>query len=386
MKGIDREGLPTVEQAKTQFRERMMDERQADLATVQAEIAWEEALAKAAIEKENVERRFVEPTPEELRQREEHWPQRPPQQEKTPTSPQWHIDDAVRETTNPDAARQMPESLRGYSALIWKAYNTRNWEQKTGEKHLGHEIVKEIVLPERDPNRFRQTLEQKGVFLASVTKEEAERSHRNADYAREIRNFAPRYREGEIVAVTEQGYVYKLSQRTTGDDRRGVEGFLKTMDRTGLQGIDATKETLKGRADDRIHEVQAFREMLRAANEAARMERATKPGRQGRKMGGDADKTERKIGRIAAAVSDAGVASAFRVADKLADGFASLFDPVLTPEEKLKGELAKREREADATERIDLSNYTAEQAARRQVEQERLAEHENSRRDRGRDR
>ena len=38
---------------------------------------------------------------------------------------------------------------------------------------------------------------------SAVTKEEAERSHRQAAFAREIGNFSPRYREGEIVAITE---------------------------------------------------------------------------------------------------------------------------------------------------------------------------------------
>jgi hypothetical protein len=61
MLGIDRDALPTVDQAKTKFRERNLAQRAADLATVQREIAWENALAKAAFEKERVERRFVEP-------------------------------------------------------------------------------------------------------------------------------------------------------------------------------------------------------------------------------------------------------------------------------------------------------------------------------------
>jgi hypothetical protein len=46
----------------------MMDERQADLATVQREIAWEEALAKAGIAKEKVEGSFAEPTLREIRE------------------------------------------------------------------------------------------------------------------------------------------------------------------------------------------------------------------------------------------------------------------------------------------------------------------------------
>jgi hypothetical protein len=50
MQDLRREDFPTVEQAKARHSERMIDERQADLASVQREIAWEEALAKAAID------------------------------------------------------------------------------------------------------------------------------------------------------------------------------------------------------------------------------------------------------------------------------------------------------------------------------------------------
>lgn len=64
MRDIDREALPTVDQAKAKVQERNLAERRADLATVQHEIAWEEALAKAAIQKEKVEGRFKEPRPE----------------------------------------------------------------------------------------------------------------------------------------------------------------------------------------------------------------------------------------------------------------------------------------------------------------------------------
>jgi len=65
MQDIDREALPTVDQAKARFHQRNLAERRADLATVQREMAWEDALAKSAIEKEKVEGRLKEPTPEQ---------------------------------------------------------------------------------------------------------------------------------------------------------------------------------------------------------------------------------------------------------------------------------------------------------------------------------
>jgi relaxase-like protein len=66
MQDIDRATLPTVDQAKARFHERNLAERRADLATVQHEIAWENALAKAAIDKEKVEGRFKEAGPKQV--------------------------------------------------------------------------------------------------------------------------------------------------------------------------------------------------------------------------------------------------------------------------------------------------------------------------------
>jgi hypothetical protein len=61
MHDVDREFLPTVAEGKAQYQERKIAGQEADRATVEREIAWEEALAKVAIEKEKIEKRFVEP-------------------------------------------------------------------------------------------------------------------------------------------------------------------------------------------------------------------------------------------------------------------------------------------------------------------------------------
>jgi hypothetical protein len=366
MQDIQRDSFPTVEQARAQYRERMMDERKADLAIVQREIAWEEALAKAAIEKERTEKRFVEPTPQEVRDKEARdklWPVRPPSSEQAKTSPRYHFDDTAREATSPEPEPVMPENLKGTAARIWNDYHQSD-----------------------SARAFVAALDEHQISLASVTEKEAERSQINADFAREVHRFAPRYRAGEIVAVTEQGYVYKLSQRTTGDERRDVKKFLKSIDRTQLQGIEDTKTTLKSRAEERTHEVQSFRERLRAGNEASRLEQAQKPGRQGSNMGHGRDKVSPRIERIATTVSLAAIDGAFSVADKLADGLLGIFDPVLTPQQKLKGEISTREREADAQERVNLSDYAAERAAQRQQQLEHHAEQENRPRDHGRER
>ncbi len=101
MQGVDLHGIPTVEQARAQYRDKKIAGLEADRDTVRHEIEWEEALAKAAIEKEQRERRFVEPGQERKRRdgREKEWPLSPPQPERTTTSPGYHFEDFAREAT-----------------------------------------------------------------------------------------------------------------------------------------------------------------------------------------------------------------------------------------------------------------------------------------------
>jgi MobA/MobL family len=80
------------------------------------------------------------------------------------------------------------------------------------------------------PEAFGAKLEEKGMRLAAPTKEEAAA--------------APEYRAGEIVVVTGQGRTFKLDQRTTGDDARAVEKFLAPLDRATMKGVGATMKVL----------------------------------------------------------------------------------------------------------------------------------------------
>jgi len=89
-------------------------------------------------------------------------------------------------------------------------------------------------------------------MLAAATKDEADRSYREASFAREIGNFAPTYRAGEIVAVTESSHVTKLNKRTTGEDRENIEKFLEKLDRKQLPSIAGAKELMHERADAAI--------------------------------------------------------------------------------------------------------------------------------------
>ena len=88
---------------------------------------------------------------------------------------------------------------------------------------------------------FAAALEDKGYILASVTADEARASERMAAFAKEVGNYAPRFREGEIVVINAQGGVYRLDPKTTGVDRAAIEKYTATIDRDALMSMTDAK-------------------------------------------------------------------------------------------------------------------------------------------------
>ncbi len=114
--------------------------------------AWQDAVIKAAIEKEKIERQFVEPRNRGAGagSREKEWPILPTVPEPIKTSPQYHFEDAARATARPEPEPPLPENLRGTAAHIWTA-----WHQSDTAK------------------AFAAAINEQGMALAVVTKEEA---------------------------------------------------------------------------------------------------------------------------------------------------------------------------------------------------------------------
>jgi len=118
MDGVDRAALPGVSQAREKHQDRKIAGLEEDRATVRREIEWEEALARAAIAKEEKERRFVAPKPERAAQkpaRETSAPAKASAQARTaaPPRPQpapARFREAARATTapRPAAPRKAP--------------------------------------------------------------------------------------------------------------------------------------------------------------------------------------------------------------------------------------------------------------------------------------
>lgn len=367
---------PALDQLKHRLAQAERDYAQRD--PVRDDIAWHDAVAKAAIEKEKTKRRFVErKDAKETRRggRGKDWPVTPELPDPVKTSPGLHFEDAARKATQPQPAPEMPSHLKGPAAHIWTAYNVRTWVQERTDADGAITRTPIDLKGGRDPYQFAQALEEKGMTLARVTKDEAENSRKEAEHWKTHGKWQPTYRESEIVVVTQRGRVYSLNRRTTGHDAREVQAFLAKADWKALGGIEATKEKMQARAGQHDLERQSLRDEIAAA----RLKRAgviKAPARtRGRNVGKAARIARRTPARAAAAVADA-----------FTNALESLFAPPLTPERKREAAEAALEREADAVLKKHEFEFSNHLAALREQEQQRHTGQENYRKDRERDR
>ena len=79
------------------------------------------------------------------------------------------------------------------------------------------------------PNAFVSAMHDQGYRMARVSPEEARDSERVAAFAKELGNRAPRYREGEIVAVNDRGWTYRLNENSTGAERIDILKFAAAL-------------------------------------------------------------------------------------------------------------------------------------------------------------
>ena len=320
-----------------------------------AESAWQDAVVNAAIEKEKIERQFVEPRNRgvEAGSREKEWPILPTVPEPIKTSAQYHFEDAARATARPEPEPPPPDNLRGTAAHIWTA-----WHHSDTAK------------------AFAAAINEQGIDLAVVTKQEAARSHMDAQFAKAVGNSATRYREGEIVAVSASGDVYRLNERTTGEGRFQVEKFLARLDRSNLQGIEATKQMMHDRAEQREAATQVFSLLNPVRSRAIDTQPTGRPGRA-------TLRNENYLNLSPAGPGNAAFRTVEKIYDVAATALESLLSPTLSPQQIHDGEKAAHRREAEAEQRIDFSRYTAEMAQQRQRdEQEREAARRRNERER----
>ena len=362
MRDVDRKSLPTIEQAREQYQERKIAGLEADHATVTREIEWEEKLARAAIEKEKVAKEFAEPKERETQDRNrqaeaggrEKEGQVLPTPEATRMSPEHHFEDAAREVAS-NRGYAPPEELKGMARQIMSFLAT---------------LWNEPDLLETKARTLSAFLDEKGISLAQVTKEEADRSHREAEFAKAVGRHAQRFKEGEIVAITEPRPEYRRSDeiivpgRIHKLDQIAAKEFVAALDKgSQMQGIEATREASDQRAQQRSQDWQALR-----------LGWATKYRDGSRKNGNENVKSP------APALGKSTVRTIGKLFDIAAGAFESLLAPKLTPEQIHDGQKAIHRREAEAEHTIDFSSYTADMAQmRQQQDQEREAARERER-------
>jgi hypothetical protein len=337
---LSRDELPTVEQATSFIREQQVSRERVTTPPmrdpVREEMAWLDTLAKAAIEKEKIERRFVEPTPEKEMNgsREKEGRVR---EETAHSTPDKFKDAALELAGSTGPAKP----LKRIEKTLWGLYRSG---------------------PEA--NEFAGALDSHGIAFARVTPDEADKSYREAQFAKAVGRIAPVYQEGEIVVVRAPGPEYLRQgewaalNRVQKLDQTHARKYLEVLrvDRSQLPGIDATKEKLNILAAERADH------RARTGLENAQRQRdgeAPTLGKDSRVLG--------TIGKTSGRVIS-------KTLDSITNAIESLFAPVPTPEQKREGELTARERAVDTAHKIDVSKHLAnhELSSQRQ-EQEREA-------------
>jgi hypothetical protein len=344
---LPREHLPTVEQGKTfaQERQRLQDKSASPAMPdgYRDQLSWEDKLARAAVEKERHDRQFVEnqtggrAVGKDGSGRSPFEPPKGgpshPQINRTP--PQYWFEVAATETNRDKRSVDPSENLKGAGLHIWTAYNRS-----------------------QNSHEFGAAIGERGITLAAVTKDEADQSYRKNSFARAIGNVASVYREGEIVCVTEGARVYKLNERTTGDDRRGIDSFLKDLDRRSLQGINATKQVMQERARARAANAELMRIAYPVKDREDRPIDGRPTGALGRTMraraGGNSSRVVKQTARVAA-----------NTLDTVANAVESLLAPQITPEQRRQAAIDAREQRQAADEKTDLARFLAELADER---------------------
>jgi hypothetical protein len=362
MRDVDREALPSVEEAKAQYQERKIAGLEADCATISLEIERGELSAKGAKHRAPAARAGRHDQGQgrenaQSRVRGDHWPANPPQPERQSPG-------LFEKAATEAVADGHPANLKGVAAQVWQLWTHVDHDQHSEAlSKLSHDKIPFSV--PTDPTAFATSLEDRGVAFAVVTKEESGRSHREAEFARAVGNYAPRFKEGEIVIVTEPRREYRRNgeitepQRVHKIDQSLAEKFLKGLDKSReLTGIDATKEALNDKAQLRA-----------AAWEAIRLENATSLKHLSRIIAADLKAGIHKSAGLAGNV----LGGLGKTAEVLTDAFESLLSPKLSPEQIHQGEKATRERELEAERSIDFSRYTGDRAQQRQTEQEQQA-------------
>lgn len=87
---------------------------------------------------------------------------------------------------------------------------------------------------------FSEALKDKGLYLANVTREDAQASieRREAAQDAQLKRLPPVLKEGELVAVNQYGDIYRLNKYMTGVSSKDIQERMKSVDRKILPGVE----------------------------------------------------------------------------------------------------------------------------------------------------
>ena len=228
-----------------------------------------------------------------------------------------------------------------------------------GREGLSKHIHTYFRYAEGSRKQFRADLDERGVELALVSKEDADRSHREASFARALGRTAQTLRAGEIVAVTtprplrhrngewaEPSRVHRLNQD---DAKLWLKGLR--LEARRLKNVEVTTKLLEERGRERAEKWLQIR-----------TKNATR--RRGKTILRDASlkapvQAMRIVGNVAS-----------KPVELLANLFEDLLAPKITPVQRLEGEAKKLDRETQAEHRR-LREQDEEPQRRREREPER---------------
>lgn len=317
---------------------------------------------------------------EDRQQKRDEW-QRAINEKYAPTQPpQLKPGFGFEKVANAVTSDERTKDLSGPAAQVWAAWCQTDRDEVIAAALAGKTIS--FAVPTKEA--FAASLDNRGISFAAVTKEEAERSHREAEFAKAIGNYAPRFKEGEIVIVTEQRPEYRRDgeivepARVRKLDQSLAGKFVKHLGtRSQLLGIvdtvKASDQRAQQRATDSSERAQqrvADREAIRDVYAASRLHRVRTTAAETVVRTGAANtrdaihKSADAIGKTASIAASLG-----KVVDAIGNAAESLLAPKLTPQQIHDAEKAKDHREAEADFTIDFSRVTAEAAQQRQQQE-----------------
>lgn len=200
-------------------------------------------------------------------------------------------------TAVPNGAKHL--GIRGTDAeQVWGAYNTS-----------------------ADPEKFHESLKERGLHLARVTAEDASDSHTKHWAAKRYDKFSPILGYGEYVVVSDRGSAFRLGDYSVGHSFREVKAFMSKLD---AKPMPTLREVQNAVDEKRLKELYPRPDGFAATNLRTGIGPVLRPA-------------VRTAGRIIA-----------KPLDWAAGAFESLFSPKVTPEERRLAEVMEHEQQLAA--------------------------------------